>query len=155
MAIFGDIGQYHKSATLLINTIFPSRHLFALLNQFRWRIFTIIISVANHQSVLPIFCLTVVTLDPPGSTHVLSSAIVIIPCQQPRRRLELASPRFFTITSVANHQRVLPICFLTLVSLCIFLNVRHCPLPTVTFKFLLSQIHPSMFAHRRLESASL
>ena len=39
------------------------------------RIFTIT-SVANHQSVLPIFCLTVVTLYPPGSTLDLSSPIV-------------------------------------------------------------------------------
>ena len=108
-----------------------------------------------HPIVLPIFCLTVVTLYPPESTRDLSSPIVTfyplkshIHTSVIRRRLTI-----FTITSVANHQNFLPICFLTLVSLCIFLNVRHCPLPTVTFKFLLSQIPPSMFA-RRLESAS-
>jgi hypothetical protein len=42
-----------------------------------------------------------------------------------------ALPRIFTITSVTNHQSVLPIFCPTAVSLCIPLNPRHCPLQMV------------------------
>ena len=152
LVIFGNWGQYHTISLDLPSPLSSTVVRTLIAGEFTPSSPS---PTSYHPIVLPIFCLTVVTLYPPESTRDLSSPIVTfyplkshIHTSVIRRRLTI-----FTITSVANHQNVLPICFLTLVSLCIFLNVRHCPLPTVTFKFLLSQIPPSMFA-RRLESAS-
>jgi hypothetical protein len=125
LAIFGNIGQYHKCATLLISSLAESRSLSG-----------IIISVSNHQSVLHIFSLTVVSLCILLNPHDLPSPIltfyplksILRSSNFARHRLESASPRIFSITSVANHQKVLPIFSLTVVSLCILLNpCRHRP----------------------------
>jgi len=65
------------------------------------------------------------------------------------RRLESASPRSFSIISVANHQNVLPIFSLTVVSLCILLNPRHGPSPIAVF-YHLKSIQSSLANHRLL-----
>src|ERR1700677_4051731 len=51
--------------------------------------------------------------------------------------------------SVANHQNVLPIFFLTVVSLCILLDPRHGPSPIAVF-YHLKSIQLSLANHRLL-----
>ena len=114
-------------------------------------------TVANHQSVLPIFSLTVVSLCILLNLHNLPSPIVTfyrtLSNPSPAHcRLESASPRSFSVISVisvANHQNVLPIFSLTVVPLCILLNPRHGPSPIAVF-YHLKSIQSSLANHRLL-----